>query len=181
VQSLYEDRLAQLNEEESTLVGDNPSHPEYLAMMECVDARRAEKRRIIDLEHHFNLRTLKRWGVARRGQIHAQFFQGVREKREIALEDLGKQWYQIQQCRRRHANTIPDYGFRFPTSKTQHTRDAVAYNKEVSLLAGIAKHEGFPAAPHIRGATGPEIDDDFEEIAVRDGLPSGLGREASQS
>ena len=148
-------------------MGDNPSHPEYLAMMQCIDARRDEKLRIIDLEHRFNLRTLKRWGVARRGQIHGKFFQSVREKRETALEDLGRQWYQIQQHRRRHANTIPDYGIRFPTAKAQQTRDAVAYNREVSLLSGIAKFEGFPAAPQIRGATGPEIDDDFEEIAVR--------------
>ena len=148
------------------LTGDNPTHPEYLAMMQCIDAARDEKIRIIDLEYKFNTQTLKRWAVGRRGQIHGQFFQGVRESREAVLEELGRQWYQIQQQRRRHANTIPDYGIRFPASKTQRTKEAVAYNKEVSILSGIAKHEGFPAAPQLKGAAAYEIEDDLGEIAV---------------
>ncbi len=148
------------------LTGDNPTHPEYLAMMQCIDARRDEKQRIIDLEHKFNMQTLRKWAVARRSQTHGQYFQSVREARETVIEDLGRKWYQIQQQRRRHANTIPDYGIRFPTSKTQRTRDAVAYNKEVSILSGLAKYEGFPAAPHINGASAAEIEDDFEEMAV---------------
>ncbi len=153
------------------LMGDKPTHPAYLAMMQCIDARRDEKQRIIDLEFKFNMQTLKRWAVARRGQIHGQYFQSVREARETVLEDLGNQWYQVQQQRRRHANTIPDYGIRYPASKVQRTKDAVAFNKEVSILSGLAKYEGFPAAPRINGATAAEIDDDFEEIAVRMSSP----------
>ncbi len=161
------------------LMGDNPTHPEYLAMMQCIDARRDEKQRIIDLEFKFNIQTLKHWAVARRGQIHGQYYQSVREAREAVLDDLGLQWYQIQQQRRRHANTIPDYGIRFPASKAQRTRDAVAYNKEVSILSGLAKYGGFPAAPQINGASAVEIEDDFEEIAVRSLVNSCLVAEPS--
>ncbi len=133
-------------------------------MMHCIDARRDDKIRVIDLEYKFNLQTLKRWAVARSAQIHAQYFQSVRESREKVLEDLGRQWYQIQQQRRVHANAVPDYGLRFPDSKAQRTKDAIAYNKEVSILAGIAKYEGFPAAPQVKGASSAEMDEDFEEI-----------------
>jgi len=148
------------------LVGENPTHPEYLAMMQCIDARRDEKLRIIELEYQFNMQTLTRWAVARRGQIHGQYFQSVRESREAVLEDLGRQWYHIQQQRRRHANTIPDYALRFPGSRVQRAKDAIAYNKEVSVLSGLAKYEGFPAAPSINGASVVEIEEDFEEITV---------------
>lgn len=148
------------------LLGDNPTHPEYLAMMQCVDARREGKIRVIDIEYELNMQTLKRWAVARRSHIHSQYFQSIRESRELVLEELGRQWYQIQQQRRSHANTIPDYGLQFPTSKTQRTKDAITYNKEVSILSGIAKYEGFPAAPQIKGASATQVDDDLETIAV---------------
>lgn len=148
------------------LTGDNPTHPEYLAMMQCIDARRDERQRVIDLEYQFNMDTTKRWAVARRAQIHGQYFQSIRQSREDILEDLGRQWYQIQQQRRKHANNIPDFGIRFPMSKPQRVRNAIAYNKEVSILSGVAKHEGFPAAPQINGASVGEMDEDLEEILV---------------
>ncbi|ERT03462.1 hypothetical protein HMPREF1624_01777 [Sporothrix schenckii ATCC 58251] len=162
---LYQERLDQLNQEEEMLIGDNPTHPEYLAMMQCVNERRDEKLRVIDVEYDFNLQTLKRWAVARRSHIHGQYFQSIRESRELVLEELGRQWYQIQQQRRRHANTIPDYGLQFPTANTQRVKDAITYNKEVSILSGIAKYEGFPAAPQIKGASTTQVDDDLEAIA----------------
>ena len=96
----------------------------------------------------------------------SQFYQGVRESREKVLEELGQEWYEIQQERRHHANTIPDYGIRFSSSKTQAVRQAVAYNKEVSILSGFAKHVGFPAAPAIHGASEDQLEHDLEAIAV---------------
>ncbi|CAK7210443.1 Transcriptional regulatory protein [Sporothrix curviconia] len=162
---LYQERLDQLNQEEEMLLGDNPTHPEYLAMMQCVNERRDGKIRVIDIEYDFNMQALKRWAVARRSHIHSQYFQSIRESRELVLEELGRQWYQIQQQRRRHANTIPDYGLQFPTSKIERTKDAITYNKEVSVLSGIAKYEGFPAAPQIKGASTTQVDDDLEAIA----------------
>lgn len=147
-------------------MADNPTHPAYLALMRTVDQRRDESIRISDLEYKFNMQTLRSWAVARRSQIHTQYYQSVRESRARVMEDLGRQWHQIQHQRRRHANTIPDYGIRFPASKAQRTKDAIAYNKEVSILSGFAKYEGFPAAPKIKGASAVEVEDDLEEIAV---------------
>ncbi|EON97249.1 putative transcriptional regulatory protein dep1 protein [Phaeoacremonium minimum UCRPA7] len=162
---LYEERLAQLNEEEAMLTSESPTHPEYLAMMHCIDARRDERLRVVDVEYKLNMEALERWAVARRAQILSQFYQSIRESREKVLEELGRQWYEIQHERRRYAaNSIPDYGIRFPVAKAQQKRHAIAHSKEVSILSGIARHEGFPAAPEMKGATVSEVDEDLEAI-----------------
>lgn len=163
---LYEERLDQLNREEAMLKVNNPTHPDYLAMMECVDARRDEKLRIAEKEYELNIETLGRWAVARRAQIHSQYYQDVRETRERIIGELGQYWYAIQHERRKHANNVHDFGLRFPYSQTQRIRDAMAYNKEVAILSGVAKYEGMPAAPDMRGATAQELDDDFEAMNV---------------
>lgn len=163
---LYEERLAQLNEEEAQLSCENPTHPEYLAMMQCIDSRRDEKLRVSELEYKFNMDALERWAVARRSQILTQFYQSVRESREKTLEELGKQWYEIQHERRKNANPIPDFGYRFPKTKAQQKRQVVAHSKETSILAGIAQHHGFPAAPDIKSASQAEVDEDFEAMHV---------------
>lgn len=148
------------------LTSDNPSHPEYLAMLQCLEDRRAEKIRRSSLELQFKLSVLRHRGVAERAQIMSQFFQAVRESRDTTVTELGEEWYQIQQERRRAANTIPDYGIRFPATRAQAVKNAVSYNKEVSVLSGFAKHVGFPAAPPISGASDEQLEADFEAINV---------------
>ncbi len=148
------------------LRSDNPTHPDYLAMMHCVDARRDERLRIADRELELKIESSERWAVARRAQIHSQFFQAVRESRERILAELGQHWYDIQHERRKNANNVPEYGIRFPKSQAQRIRDALSYNTEVSILSGIAKYEGMPAAPDMQGANSQELEDDFDAINV---------------
>jgi hypothetical protein len=45
-------------------------------------------------------------------------------------------------------------------------RNAISYNTEVSTLAGIAKYEGFPAGPELKGASAAEAEADFGAIEV---------------
>ncbi|KAI0458800.1 hypothetical protein F5B21DRAFT_406444 [Xylaria acuta] len=163
-EKLYEERLEQLNKEEAMLRSDKPTHPDYLAMMRCVDARRDERLRIADRELELKIEASERWAVARRAQIHSQFFQAVRESRERILAELGQHWYDIQHERRKNANNVPEYGIRFPKSQAERIRNALSYNREVSILSGIAKHEGMPAAPDMRGASPQELEDDFDAI-----------------
>lgn len=148
------------------LNSDNPTHPEYLAMLKCIEDRRQERIRLSEVELRLKLSVLRRRAVAERAQMMSQYYQAVRESRDKVLEELGQEWYEIQQERRRYANTIPDYGIPFPTSKTQTIRQAVAYNKEVSILSGFAKHVGFPAAPPIHGASEDQLENDLEAMAV---------------
>ncbi|XXG98209.1 alpha-tubulin [Hypoxylon texense] len=162
---LYEERIEQLNKEEAMLRSDNPTHPEYLAMMKCVEARRDERIRIADRELELSIESLERCSVARRAQIHSHYFQAVRESREKILAELGQQWYDIQHERRKQANNVPEFGLRFPSDPTQRVRNALAYNKEVSILSGVAKYEGMPAAPDMKGATMQDLEDDFEAMS----------------
>ncbi|KAI1755300.1 Sds3-like-domain-containing protein [Xylaria castorea] len=163
-EKLHEERLEQINKEEAMLRSDNPTHPDYLAMMRCVDARRDERLRIAGRELELKIEASERWAVARRAQIHSQFFQAVRESRERILAELGQHWYDIQHERRKNANNVPEYGIRFPKSQAERIRNALSYNREVSILSGIAKHEGMPAAPDMRGASPQELEDDFDAI-----------------
>lgn len=41
-----------------------------------------------------------------------------------------------------------------------------AYNREVSVLSGVAKHVGFPAAPEMEGARPSEVDSDMQAMGL---------------
>ncbi|TVY48134.1 Transcriptional regulatory protein [Lachnellula occidentalis] len=161
---LHEERLEQLNREEAMLRQDKPTHPEYLAMMRCIDARRDERVRIADTLEQYQLKALSNYAVAKRSQILTQYKQEVRDGREKKLEQLGKHWYEIQHDRRSYAGSVPDYTLKFPTNKQQQIRNQVAYSNEVSVLSGVAKYVGFPAAPAMAAATAAELDDDLEKM-----------------
>lgn len=160
---LYKDRLQRLEEEEQSLLADEPTHPEYLNMKQCLDDRLARKLARIDKEHELRMQANERRAVAIRSQIWSQFYQSVREKREAVLEALNKEWYDVQMARR-SAHSVHDCGILFPKDPAQRVRNSVAYNTEVSTLAGLAKYEGFPAGPEMRGVTESELADDLSLI-----------------
>ena len=162
---LYKDRLQRLEEEEQSLLADVPTHPEYLNMKQCIDDRLNKKLEEIDTEYEFRIKAHERRAVAQRAQIWSQYFQAVRERREKALELLNKEWYEVQAARR-SAHSLPDYGLLFPKEPTFRLRNAIAFNSEVSTLAGVAKYEGFPAAPNMTGASIAEVQDDLNAIEV---------------
>jgi hypothetical protein len=164
---LYKDRLAKLEEEERSLLADEPTHPEYLAMMRCLDERLDKKLEQSKREHEFQMAATARVDHAQRGQIWSQFFQEIRDARESALESLNQQWYDVQAARRSAHGSHTDQVLLYPKDPAQRTRNAMSYSAEVSALAAVAKHEGFPAAPAMRGATAAETDSDLEAIRVR--------------
>jgi hypothetical protein len=145
---------------------DNPIHPEFLAMMQCIEARREERIRVAKKLREYEMQALKNYAVARRSQILVQFQQEVRDIREKKLEQLGKQWYEIQHDRRSYAGSVPDYALKFPIRKSQQIQNQVAYSNEVSILSGIAKYVGFPAAPPMASTTAAELEEDFEKMGV---------------
>ena len=149
---------------------DKPTHPGYLAMMHCIDARRDEKVRISGKLRGLELETLKNYAVARRSQILVQYQQDVRDIREKKLEQLGKQWYEIQHDRRSYAGNVPDYALKFPTRRSQQILNQVAYSNEVSILSGVAKYVGFPAAPPMASTSIAELEEDMEKMGVSIGL-----------
>lgn len=158
--------MQRLEEEEHSLLADEPTHHEFLNMKKCIDDKLAKSLREIAKENELKSKAHEKRFVAERSQIWSQFAQSVRDKREKTLESLNKEWYDVVAARRK-AHSTPEYGVIFPKDQSQRVRNAVAYNTEVSTLAGMAKYEGFPAMPDIKGASNGEVQDDFAAIDVR--------------
>lgn len=142
-------------------------------MLQCLDQRRDEK---IQLEHvllGYKTQALQNKCLAERSQLLSQYFQTVRTVREKKLEEVGDQWYQIQRDRRGWEGTgnVTDFLYKFNPRRSQQIMQQTAYNLEVSILSGIAKHVGFPAAPRIEGARPSEIEEDFQNMGVRARCP----------
>ena len=163
---IYEERIAQCNQELAILEQPVPTHHDLLAMKEAIDQRRDQK---IEYENNlmkFKLMTLQRESVANKAQAHSQYMQTVREVRDSYLESLNKKIYQVQRERRSCEGDVPDFMYTFTTRRSQQITHQTAYNTEVSILAGIAKYTGFPAAPKISSARSREIDDDLQSMGV---------------
>lgn len=163
---LYDERIAALNSELAQLSGPNPTHPELLRQVQCVQQYRDDK---FDIEQKllvFKIGALKRKSIAERSQIHSAYFQTVRDVRERHLERASEHFYRIQRDRFKTDESIPSYSVPFPTRRSQQITQQTAYNKEVSVLSGVAKYVGFPAAPDITNARPGELEEDMEKMGV---------------
>ncbi|KAI5238316.1 hypothetical protein E4T43_07525 [Aureobasidium subglaciale] len=175
---MHNERLALAEAELEQLNLPNASHPDFLAMLQCITARRDTKIQQEITLHRYKLGTLRNQVLAERAQLHTQYFQEARELRDSLLEQLGKQWYDIQKERRQfQADQQDNYSYKFPTKRSDQVRNQEKYNREVSILSGMAKYRGFPAAPDIQGARNTELDDDFKAMHIprRQTLPQQQG------
>lgn len=136
-------------------------------MLQCVDVRRDEKIQLENTLLSYKLKALDVKSRAERAQIHSQYHQTVRAIRDGSMEQLGEQWFQMQRERRKLQAEEPDYTYKFPNKRSQQVRQQAAYNLEVSVLSGVAKYVGFPAAPELGGARNVELEDDFKNMKVR--------------
>jgi len=145
----------------------NPLHIEYNRGLRCVTERRdlkiAQQKKLC----HYKQQTLRRQTIANRSQLHSQYFQEAREIRESLIYDLGKQLYDIQkEMRLAQADALDKYTYKFRSRKRQKFKQQEQYNAEVSILAGMAKHVGFPAAPELPAARHKEQEADLAAMKV---------------
>ena len=143
-----------------------PSHPELLAMKDVIDQRRDGK---IQYEQNLlmlKLQTLQRESIANKAQAHSQYMQSARDIRDRHLERLNKMFYQFQRERRNVDGDVPEYMSAYNPKRSQQITQQAAYNTEVSILSGVAKFVGFPAAPDIPRAKPKEIEDDLRSMGV---------------
>lgn len=164
--SLYDERIFALNEEMAQLSAPKPSHPEYLRQLECVRRYRDEK---FDTEQKLlvcKIKSLRTKSVAQRSQIHSTYFQTVRDVRESHLERIGERLSRVRRDHVRADERVPSYSITFPTRRSIQITQQSSYNKEVSVLAGVAKYVGFPAAPSVTNALQSEMDEDMEKMGV---------------
>jgi len=146
-------------------------------MVECIDHRRDEKIAQAKIRLQYKLECLQRKSIAERAIAHSQYMQTVRDTRDKILEQANKEWYHIQRERRSCDEEDQQiYLYQFSTHRPHQIARQIAYNKEVSILSGIAKYRGFPAAPEIAGAKPNEIDEDLKKMGVRNSLPEDVLR-----
>lgn len=163
---LCDEQIAQHERELEMLKQPDCAHPEYLAMIKCIDDRRSEK-----IEYERNLLDLKQKNVeiitaAQRHQMHSQYFQEVRHLREEILEECNQRVFELQRGRRSLGCDETEYMVKLPEKRSDQIRHQTAYNLEVSVLSGVAKYVGFPAAPDISAARPTEIDEDLRAMKV---------------
>ena len=169
---LFDEKINQIDRELGLLQQSNPTHPEYLLMMEPIDARYNDE---IQLQHRFlthQLKALEVQTVAERSQIHSQYFQTVRDIKEDMLDKLGAELFRIQKERRQAHSDEPEYNYLYEPSRTQQVVRQTKINQEVSLLSGIKKFHGFPAAPKLKGLRSIEIDEDLRAMKASDTYPN---------
>jgi hypothetical protein len=114
----------------------------------------------------YKVGALKRKSIAEKATIHSSYFQRIRDVREDYLERIGEHFYRIQRDRFKSENRIPDFGITFPEDRSTRISQQTAYNKEVSILSGVAKYVGFPAAPDLSSAREKELEEDLEKMGV---------------
>ena len=143
-----------------------PTHPGLLAMKEAVDQRREQKIEYEQILLKYKMTTLRRESIAKKSQAHSQYMQTARGVREIYLDRLNKEYFQVQRERRNCEGDVPDFMYKFSSRRSQQITQQIGYNKEVSILSGIAKYVGFPAAPSIIPARTKEIESDLRSMEV---------------
>ena len=73
---------------------------------------------------------------------------------------------QLQRERRQGRAKEDHYLYQFNPKRAVQIANQRAYNKEVSLLSGLARYEGFPAAPSLAGARQTDVDEDLKRMKV---------------
>ncbi|KAL3475359.1 Sds3-like-domain-containing protein [Aspergillus californicus] len=163
---IYDERILKLNRELEMLRGPNPTHPDLLRQLECVQQYRDNK---INYEHtlfQYRLKSLLNKSQAERAQAHSTYFQRARDIRERHSSAISKQFYSIQHDRFKTDDVSSQHYIPFPTRRSQQIAHQTAYNQEVSVLAGVSKYVGFPAAPSLSSARTPELEDDLEKMGI---------------
>ena len=166
IDRLFDEKIMRFNDELTMLADSAIKHPELLGMSEMLRQRREDKIQYENKLLRYKLQSLQKRSIAEKAQIHTQYMQAVREIRDRNLEQANKEWYQIHRERRNRENDVPEYVYLYPVRKSQQIRHQTAYNKEVSLLSGIAKYRGFPAGPEMGGASANEIEEDLQNMGV---------------
>lgn len=168
-EKLNTERLASLAAELHLLSQPDCTHPEYVRQVAAVDARLQKQVREAHAHYNYRMKAMKERVLGERSGMHAQFYQSVREIRETSLDKLGEEWYAIQKERRGGSELAEEAAgsYRFEKDRAVQIKRQAKYNREVSVLSGLAKWVGFPAAPDLEGVDQSGVQGDFRAMKVR--------------
>lgn len=169
---IYDERISKLNRELEMLQGPNPTHPEYLRQLECITQHRDAKLKFERTLFQYRTNSLLTKSLAERAQSHSTYFQRVRDLREKYSAAVSKQFYAIQHDRFKTEEISPHHSIPFPTRRADQISHQAAYSQEVSILSGVSKYVGFPAAPDLSSARPAELEGDMEKMGVSCSRPS---------
>ncbi|KAK8225790.1 Sds3-like-domain-containing protein [Phyllosticta capitalensis] len=162
-----EERLHLLSLELDQLQSPNSTHEEYQLMTQAVDQRRDEKIRQENVRLGLKKDILKKHFVAMRGSIHGQYIHDVGDVRQAFVNQCNQRITQLQRERRYWGTNETDYTIKYNDKRSQQAQHQQAYNLEVSILSGVAKFVGFPAAPNLNSARSTEVDHDLASMGMR--------------
>lgn len=164
------ERIAALNYELEMLQQPDCQHPDYLRQVACVDARRDKQVREAQAYYRYRFASVRQRTLGDRAQLQSQYHQSVRDMREETMSALGEDWCNIQRERRdQHQDKTDAHIYRFPAQRSEQIKRQAQYNQEVSVLSGVAKYVGFPAAPELEGIKGQALESDMKAMKVRVG------------
>lgn len=164
---VFDERWTELSAELDLLEDPNTTHPLFAGQRDACDFRRDEKIRLENVALEYKMKCLRNKVLASRAQVLAQCYQKIRAIRDDTLTELNRDFCQVQKERRQFKSVEPHYIFQFEADRARQVENQVKYNKEVSLLSGIAKYRGFPSAPPLQGVLAEDLDADFQAMRVR--------------
>ena len=135
-------------------------------MVRAIGQQRLDRINLAKRALDYKVKALQTKCIADRVQCHSQYAQTVRELRDESLRAANRECYQIQQERRKLDRD--DFGclYHLSSKRSELVAQQSSYNLEVSILSGVAKHVGFPAAPEMESATAEEKDEDLQKMGV---------------
>jgi hypothetical protein len=158
--------LTQVEHELQLLKQSKSTHPDFRAQLACVDERRDQKLLYEDRLLGYNLQNLTGRTVGDRQQLHSQYFQEVRQIRDDAIKSSYQDLHALQRDRWRYGSRQNSTLSLYNPDRTDQLARQASYNLEVSLLSGIAKYLGFPAAPDMSVLATNEIESDLQRMGV---------------
>lgn len=165
---LHDERMTQIERE--IALAESCEHPLLLKKAEqnssrhCGRLRRAQvlyESRKVDAEVQFQ---------ARKFMAHSQFAQDKQKLRAGLLSKTSAEWFQIHREKRVLDMAVPEYGYVVPERKSLQNKHRRDYEAEVSILAGLKRFVGFPAAPPISVASSKDVETDLTEMGIVAGL-----------
>ena len=116
---LYEERLAQCQEELAVLQKPSLEHPELLLMKKVIDRRLHQKIEYEQTLLRFKLESRQRESIAEKAQIHSQYVQTAAGIRDEALSRINKDIYQTQRERRTYETEKVEYMYEYNPKRSQ--------------------------------------------------------------
>ncbi|QNQ01327.1 YALIA101S02e18184g1_1 [Yarrowia lipolytica] len=162
---MFKEKLAAFEVEMGLCV--KGTHPELHAVYEQISKMRDDKIKLAKTRRKYKLQCINNQTRASRVQIHQQFLKDQGDARSGLLLKTTEEWYRVNRERRAMDLMVPDYGYTIPESKSEQIHQRNAQVNEISLLSGISKYVGFPAAPVISQATEDETNEDLTALGLQ--------------